>query len=312
MGWLRERGYEVRLGEHLVGEGVTSASPRARAAELAAMLCDPEIAAVVPPWGGELAVEVLPHLDLEAISRAEATWLVGYSDISTVLLPLTLLAGVATIHGHNLMETPYRLPEQVMSWHAVAGLPAGATFVQSAPPRLRSAAAGFDRWETAPEMAAITEYTLDEVSTGWSRLDETDRPVDVSGRLIGGCVETVAPLAGTRWGDVRTLTGDDERLIVYLEVAESGALDAARALWAIRLAGWFDTADAVLIGRTHAPPAAGFSQRDAVASALSDLDVPVILDVDCGHVVPAMAFVNGARARVIIDNDRASITQTLG
>jgi muramoyltetrapeptide carboxypeptidase len=83
-------------------------------------------------------------------------------------------------------------------------------------------------------------------------------------------------------------------MIVYLEVAESHALDAARMLWGMRLTGWFDSASAVLTGRTHTPAAAGFSQRDAVASALGDPDVPVILDVDCGHVVPALALVNGA------------------
>jgi len=54
---LRRRGYEVVVGQCMDGTGPTSASGRERAEELTAMLTDPDIRAVVPPWGGELAVE---------------------------------------------------------------------------------------------------------------------------------------------------------------------------------------------------------------------------------------------------------------
>ena len=68
---LRERGYEVVLGECMSGDRVTSAPKEQRAAELVGMLCDPEIAAVVPPWGGELAIDLLDQRDWPALHRAE-------------------------------------------------------------------------------------------------------------------------------------------------------------------------------------------------------------------------------------------------
>ena len=40
-------------------------------------------AAVVPPWGGELAIDLLDQLDWDALAAAEPTWLVGWSDICT-------------------------------------------------------------------------------------------------------------------------------------------------------------------------------------------------------------------------------------
>ena len=74
------------------------------------MLLDPAIRAVVPPWGGVTAIDILDQLDWEALTAAEPTWLVGYSDTTTWMLPFTLRLGWATLHGANLMDTPYATP----------------------------------------------------------------------------------------------------------------------------------------------------------------------------------------------------------
>jgi muramoyltetrapeptide carboxypeptidase len=53
VGWLRERGYDVVVGDCMNGSRHVSAPREQRATELTAMLTDPAIQAVVPPWGGE-------------------------------------------------------------------------------------------------------------------------------------------------------------------------------------------------------------------------------------------------------------------
>ena len=53
------------------------------------------------------------------------------------------------------------------------------------------------------------------------------------------------------------------------------------------------------------------TQHGAVADALGDLGIPIVLDVECGHVAPYLPLVNGALARVVVDGDRREITQTL-
>lgn len=304
---LRRRGYDVVVGACMGGQGVVSAPARERAAELTAMLTDPRIAAVVPPWGGELAVEILPYLDLTALRAADPTWLVGYSDLSTLLLPLTTTTGTATLHGQNLMDTPYRVPAPLLSWLDVVTAPAGASITQGASTRHR--AHGFDRWQDDPE---ITEFTLDTAGS-WSLLDPGVGDLQVSGRLLGGCIETVSILAGTPYGDLGAFAAEHapQGLIVYLEAAEAGSLTVARDLWRLRLAGWFDHATAVLVGRTRAPDEGGFTQRDAVRSALGDLDVPVVLDVDCGHVPPHLALVNGAQTDLAVEGSVATLVQQL-
>jgi muramoyltetrapeptide carboxypeptidase len=294
------------LGSCLDGERIVSAPARERAAELTAMLTDPDIHVVIPPWGGELAVEVLPHLDLDAISSSP-TWLVGFSDISTLLLAITTTTGVATLHGQNLMDTPYRVPEPLLPWLDVVAQPPGATVTQG--PATHHRSGGFDRWQDDP---TFTEYTLDAPGT-WTLLDARAGELRVEGRLIGGCIETVSVLAATAYGDLRVFAASHapEGLIVYVEASEDHALNIARDLWRMRLAGWFEHANAVLIGRTRAADDPGFTQRDAVVSAVGDLDIPIVLDVDCGHIPPHLALINGALTELTITRDTCRIVQHL-
>src|SRR3954467_2205562 len=80
--WLKQHGYDVVVGECMDGTGVVSAPAPDRARELTDMLLDPSIRAVIPPWGGETAIDLLPLLDWQSLGAADPTWFVGFSDIS--------------------------------------------------------------------------------------------------------------------------------------------------------------------------------------------------------------------------------------
>ena len=109
------------------------------------MLTDPEVAAVVPPWGGETAIDLLDQLDWDALAEVEPTWLVGWSDICTVLLPLTLRPGWATLHGWNLVDTAYAAPDGLLHWLDLAAATGEVT--QTSPGRTRD---GWDDYAADP------------------------------------------------------------------------------------------------------------------------------------------------------------------
>ncbi|WP_411083397.1 S66 peptidase family protein [Streptomyces sp. cmx-18-6] len=303
---VEARGYEVVVGRCMDGSGHVSAPASERADELMSMLTDPSIRAVVPPWGGETALDLLPLLDRDRLRAAEPTWVVGYSDMSTLITPLTLLTGTATVHGNNLMDTPYRPPEGLVSWLDIVAAPPGHRFAQTPPNRHR--ANGRDDWQAHPD---VSEYTLDTPGR-WTRLDGTG-DVDVTGRLIGGCVEMLCNLTGSPYLDVADFarTEAPEGLLVYVEAAEHEALTICRNLHGMRLAGFFDRANAVLVGRTSAPDAHSLTQHEAVLDALGSLNVPIVADVECGHVPPYLPLVNGARGRLVHTSTRSEIIQTL-
>lgn len=301
--WLRERGYVVRLGECLSADRVVSAPKEQRADELTAMLRDPDVRAIVPPWGGELGIDLLDQLDWREIGTFEPTWTVGYSDSCAWMLPLTTLLGWGTIHGANLMDTSYRVPDGLVHWTDLASGP--GPFVQRSPGLFRPS--GRDDWAADP---TIETMTLDGAGS-WTLVGGGG--LDVSGRLVGGCLEIVSSLAATRFGQVAAFGREyaDDGLIIFLEVAEEESYAVARHLHALRLAGWFDDATAILIGRTDAPGHDDLSQREAVLDALGMLDIPIVLDVECGHVQPSLPLVSGALARVVADPSRQEITQEL-
>jgi muramoyltetrapeptide carboxypeptidase LdcA involved in peptidoglycan recycling len=137
--------------------------------------------------------------------------------------------------------------------------------------------------------------------------------LDVRGTLIGGCTEVMAGIAGTPYGDVRAFGDEHGDLVVYLEACEDDAFSICRCVHHLRYVGWFDHAVALLVGRTNAPPGTddgGLTQDEAVLDGLAGLGLPVVFDVEIGHVPPHLPLVNGASARVVVDGDRHEITQT--
>jgi len=301
VGWLREAGFDVVVGRMMDGAGITSGAAAERAAELTDMLCDPAVRCVLPPWGGETAIDLVDLLDWSALADAEPTWLVGYSDLSTLLVPITTRLGWATVHGDNLADTPYTPPDGLLRWLDVVAGPG---------PHVQRDSGLVASWWGLEEDPSATRWRTTGAGR-WS-LHGADS-LHVTGRLIGGCIETLANLAGTPYGDVaaygRSHAADG--LIVYLEAAEDGALEICRNLHGMRLAGWFEHARAIVVGRTSAPDHPQLTQHDAVLDALGRLDVPLVLDVEIGHVPPHLPLVNGALATLVVDGDRREISQTL-
>ncbi|GLY13083.1 LD-carboxypeptidase [Kineosporia sp. NBRC 101677] len=300
---LQRSGFDVALHDHTRIGGLTPAPATERAQALHAAFSD--AGAVLPPWGGELAIELVEQIDWEAIARSR-TWFVGWSDISTLLMPLTVLTGLATLHGANLMDEPWELPTQFSRWTEVAGRDEGASFEQQSAPFRRSRP--WVDWKDEP----LDRASAYEAPTHWRPLDGRPR-LTMRGRLIGGCLETVSLLAGTRYGDVPGFARRHapEGVIVYLEVSGSAPVTVLRMLWSLRLAGWFDHASGILIGRTSAPDTPELTQEQAVQRALGDLGLPVVLDFDTGHQPPQMPLVNGALAEVTLNDGQCVIVQSL-
>ena len=314
LAFLRRLGYVPREGRCLRSDSIVSAAPQTRAAEFQEMLLDPQVKAIIAPWGGEIAIDLLPYLDFAALRTAAPTWLLGYSDGCSYMLPYTLLTGNATAHGSNLMEADLSLSvDGLVPWPRVLTLSAGASFTQHATAR-------YEENHHAPWRSFDTNPTVDHFNltepTRWQILGHEYTPnhaVLARGRLIGGCLDVISPLAGSRYGDVPAFAARyaPEGLLLYLENCDATTPDMCRRLHGLRLAGWFERANALLIGRSTGPDAAGLTQREALLSAFDGLAIPIVYDMDIGHKPPQLMIVNGALGELSAGAQGNTLTQTM-
>jgi muramoyltetrapeptide carboxypeptidase len=216
-------GYVVRRGRCLFSDDHVSASVADRATELQEMLIDETVGAVIPPWGGELLLPVLEHLDFERI-RANPRWFAGWSDCSAVTFTLLLRSGLMSLHGQNFMDLPMAPAAGGTSWQTILGGTQGDSFTDNAQDAFAS------KWPDYRADPEVLSFPVDTPTT-WKVLGP-DREIEATGRLVGGCNEIVSRLAGTPFGDLDSFanTYAPEGLIIYLENAESNAFEVARTL----------------------------------------------------------------------------------
>ena len=99
---LRERGFEVVHSEDIVAQrGYLAGDDERRARELMDLIQNPGIDAVLCARGGYGCQRILPLLD-PAVVGNEAKPLVGYSDITALLLWQERCAGLVGLHGPML------------------------------------------------------------------------------------------------------------------------------------------------------------------------------------------------------------------
>lgn len=99
---LRAAGFEVRRRDDLLDRsGYLAGADERRAAELMELVDDPGVAAIVCARGGYGSHRIMARLDAARV-RAAAKPLIGYSDVTTLLLWQRRCAGLLGVHGPML------------------------------------------------------------------------------------------------------------------------------------------------------------------------------------------------------------------
>ena len=306
---LKNKGFEILEGNCLRSDfKQVSGSPEMRAADLMRLWNDPEVSFIYPPWGGSLLVEILPLLDFDQIKNSPK-WILGYSDISTLLLPITTLTDIATAHGTNLFDSVSSQSDPLtLNALQFLNLNKGDIFEQ------KSSELWQKEWPDLQKNFNCA-YHLTE-KTEWKILKKTDHCVEFSGRLIGGCLDSLAALTGTRFGAVPEFSHryKNDKTIIYLENCEQDPYALCRILWNFKMAGWFKHTTGIVFGRnakSDSGKADDLTYVEAIENVLGNLNIPIVLDADIGNMPPQMTLINGALATVRCENGRGLVKQKL-
>lgn len=299
---MEERGYKVQCGQTVWTQvKAKSASGKVRAYELMSMLKNEEINLIIPPWGGELLIEILEHFLFQEI---KPKWVLGYSDTSLFLFALTINTGIATAHGPNLVDLRGEYwDETTKMWERVLQLEEGKSITQYSSTYFQK------EWQHSNPSPCVFHLTE---PTEWKMVG--NKELVIEGRLLGGCIDVIRHAIGTPCGDVKSFQQrflQGEKLVWYFENCELSATDLRRTLVQMKLAGWFDYCSGILFGRSTANhPVGGYTAEDVYEALLKELEVPIAYDLDFGHMPPQLTLVNGAFAKVEIKNGKGYIKQT--
>ena len=298
---MEMKGFKVICGETVwTQEKAKSAPAQKRADEFNEMIQNNQIDIIIPPWGGELLIEMLEYIDFDNLKEK---WILGYSDTSVLLLATTLKTGLATAHGTNLIELRGEYSDATTSmWQSVLSTKAGESILQYSSPKYQRE---WDHENPSPYVYHLTEHTY------WKTVSANSEKIQ--GRLLGGCIDVIRHLIGTPFGDVQDFRKqflNGESVIWYFENCELKTTDLRRSLVQMKLAGWFDQCSGILFGRSPANETVEDYTIEDVYKDLSDeLQIPIIYNIDCGHVPPQITFINGAYAEVEVQKGKGTVLQ---
>ncbi|MBM7603610.1 muramoyltetrapeptide carboxypeptidase LdcA involved in peptidoglycan recycling [Metabacillus crassostreae] len=299
---LEEKQYKVICKETVWTQyKAKSAGSNVRAQELNDLLQDEDVKLIFPPWGGELLIEILEYIEFEKMTPK---WILGYSDTSALLLAITLKTGIATAHGTNLVDIRGEDSDPTTAmWGNVLHTKPGESILQLSSEKFQEK---WDHNNPTPQIFHLTEKTT------WKTSD--NKKASVRGRLLGGCIDIIRHLVGTPFGNVEKFYENhmkpDEMIIWYFENCELSTTDLRRSLVQLKLAGWFKNCSGIMFGRSAAnQPVNQYDVLDVYQELAQELNVPIIYDIDCGHVPPQVTLINGAIAEIEVQDGKGTVVQ---
>ncbi len=309
-------GHTLVLGPNCyAGEGIgISNTPKLCAKELTEAYCSKESDVLLSCGGGELMCEILPFVDWDAIRVAEPKWYMGYSDNTNATFLLTTLCDVASIYGPCAGEFGTE-PWHPATQHTYDLLLGKKMTMQEYPLWEREGKSDAEHPLEPPYCTEPTKLWLFEPGTpmgaeGQFRMRVTEQTA-FAGRLLGGCLDCLATLVGTRFDKVSTFVEryKQDGIVWFLEACDLNVFGIRRAMWQLREAGWFAHTKGFIIGRplVDGQEMMGLDQYDAILEVIKEFGVPVVMDANIGHFSPMMPLICGSYATVTAIGDTISI-----
>ncbi|MCD8014781.1 MAG: LD-carboxypeptidase [Lachnospiraceae bacterium] len=135
------------------------------------------------------------------------------------------------------------------------------------------------------------------------------------GRLLGGCLDCLVNLLGTCYDHTDEFLEKykEDGVIWFLDACDLNVFGIRRAMWQMEHAGWFRYVKGFLIGRplSALEPVMGLDQYQAVLDVAGRKGVPVVMDMDLGHLPPSMPLITGSYAAVHVQGNDIRVEMEL-
>lgn len=266
--FIRRQGYKVKValdptaGYPELNHMFSSDTPKARAKALHALFRDKSVRAIISTRGAYGSMEILPLLDFKLI-KSNPKILVGFSDVTALLLNIYSKAGVAAVHGPSVES----MSKAIESPKARANAEALFDFLSG---RSRDTMRGYDLYRISGKGEVKAPLLVGNLSM-FTALMGTPYEPDFAGHIL--CIEEI-----------------DER-----------PFRIHRALLQMKLAGKFKGVKGVVLGSfkncVHLK-GLGPTIEDVFKDIFSDQKFPVASGAPFGHDEDNRPFALGVRAKL--------------
>ena len=136
------------------------------------------------------------------------------------------------------------------------------------------------------------------------------KEIIMEGRTIGGCLDCVDTLIGTKFDMVKEYIQKykDDGILWFLECYETNTPQLERTLWKMKHAGYFEHCKGIIFGRPYIlREDYEIGEDEAILATLGKLNIPIIAGADIGHVPPQLAIMQGAILKITSKEGKGTV-----
>jgi len=285
---LESLGWRVRLLPTATspssGAGIAAPAKR-RCQDLEDAFADPAVRCIFTLYGGFNCNEMLPLLDWGLLARHRKI-LCGYSDTTALLVALTGGTGLVTLYGPAILpELGGQLGLEEFTKCSLLAMVRGF----EPPYEVPRSEVSDDRLEDWGEQAVREGKGKEGAGGGWKWLVGGR----ACGRLLGGHLRTLEALCGTRFWP------EWSGRILVIEECEISYPEFRRSFVHLAQVGVLESVSGIVLGRlARTPPPDVARIHGWLSETLRPLRIPVLADVDFGHVRPMVTLPLGVLAEL--------------
>ncbi|MGF1741912.1 LD-carboxypeptidase [Vibrio profundum] len=292
--YLEGKGFNLISGS-LTGQSdhYRSGSIQQRAEELNQLIRNPQVRCIISTIGGNNSNALLPYIDYEAL-RKDPKIIVGYSDVTALLLGIFSQTGIVTFYGPALVasfgEYPPLVDETYQSFMEVLSNPA-ANYTYAMPDSWTDIRID---WETQCEPKTVYQNEWQFIGSG-----------QITGRIIGGNLNTMSGIWGSPYmPDIAQ--GD----ILLLEDSLHGIETIERSFAHLKACGVFDKISAIVLGKHELfdDKGSGRTPLDVLQEVLNGQSIPILSGFDSCHSHPMLVTPLGVNVEIDFDNHTIQLT----
>lgn len=269
---LAALGLKTKLAPHFYDRyGYLAGHDTDRAADINGMFADPSVNMIMAMHGGWGCARLLPLLNYDLIRR-NPKQLIGYSDITALLLAIYAKTGLTTLHG----------PEGAATWNAFT-----ADWFRRV--LMDGEAVTFQNPVRKDDTLAPTKERISTLRSGTAR-----------GPLVGGNLTVLCHLMGSAY------LPDWRGKILFVEDTHEDVYSMDRMLTHLKLAGVLDQIAGFVFGKcTKCEAGSGgygsLTLEDVLTEHIGSLKVPAFAGAMIGHITDKFTVPLGINAEINAD-----------